>query len=72
LIIEHSEGYHSLLAGMVRIDSKTGNKVFAGEPVGSMGGANDGVPSLYLELRRNGQPINPLPWLAARKGKANG
>ena len=72
LIIEHSEGYHSLLAGMARIDSKAGHKVFAGEPVGSMGSTEGGVPSLYLELRRNGQPINPLPWLAARKGKANG
>lgn len=72
LIIEHSEGYHSLLAGMARIDSTTGHKVLAGEPVGIMGGARDGVPALYLELRRNGQPINPLPWLAARKGKVNG
>jgi septal ring factor EnvC (AmiA/AmiB activator) len=66
LIIEHSEGYHSLLAGMARIDSKTGRKIFAGEPVGSMGATKDGAPSLYLELRRNGQPINPLPWLVAR------
>jgi murein hydrolase activator len=72
LIIEHSEGYHSLLAGMALIDRKAGQKVFAGEPVGSMGVTKGGVPSLYLELRRNGQPINPLPWLAARKGKANG
>jgi septal ring factor EnvC (AmiA/AmiB activator) len=72
LIIEHSEGYHSLLAGMGRIDSSKGHKVFAGEPVGVMGGAKGGVPALYLELRRNGQPINPLPWLAARKGKVNG
>jgi septal ring factor EnvC (AmiA/AmiB activator) len=72
LIIEHSEGYHSLLAGMGRIDSSKGHRVFAGEPVGVMGGAKGGVPALYLELRRNGQPINPLPWLAARKGKVNG
>jgi murein hydrolase activator len=72
LIIEHSEGYHTLLAGMSRIDAETGQWLLSGEPVGIMGQASDSPPSLYVELRRNGQPINPLPWLAARKGKANG
>ncbi len=72
LIIEHSEGYHTLLAGMSRIDAEVGQRVLSGEPVGVMGAASDAQPTLYVELRRNGQPINPLPWLAARKGKANG
>ena len=70
LIIEHSEGYHTLLAGMARIDSLLGQHLLAGEPVGVMG--NGGKPLLYLELRRNGQPINPLPWLTARKTKVTG
>jgi len=64
LIIEHSEGYHSLLAGMSRIESTVGQRVFAGEPVGVM--EQEGSPSLYVELRRDGEPINPLPWLTAR------
>jgi len=67
LIIEHSEGYHTLLAGIGRIDGEVGQRVLAGEPLGVM----DGKPSssLYVELRRDGQPINPLPWLADRTGK---
>jgi len=64
LIIEHSEGYHSLLAGMSRIESDVGQRVLAGEPVGVM--EQEGSPSLYVELRRDGEPINPLPWLTAR------
>jgi septal ring factor EnvC (AmiA/AmiB activator) len=68
LIIEHSEGYHSLMAGLGRIDTTVGARVLAGEPVGVM--AEDGAPSLYVELRRDGQPINPLPWLAERKPEA--
>ncbi|MDH5748569.1 MAG: peptidoglycan DD-metalloendopeptidase family protein [Rhodospirillales bacterium] len=72
LIIEHSEGYHSLLAGMDIIDGVIGQIVLAGEPVGIMGNPDKGKPSLYVEIRRNGQPINPLPWLAALKGKVNG
>ena len=72
LIIEHGEGYHSLLAGLGRIDSAIGQPVLAGEPVGLMGMTDGESPALYVELRRNGQPINPLPWLAARKGKVSG
>jgi len=67
LIIEHGEGYHSLLAGLARIDNVIGQQVLSGEPAGIMGDLKNGPPVLYVELRRNGQPINPLPWLAARK-----
>lgn len=72
LIIEHSEGYHSLLAGMSRIDVQQGQQVIAGEPVGVIDEASNSEPVLYVELRRNGQPINPVPWLAARKNEVNG
>ena len=72
LIIEHSEGYHSLLAGLSRVDAAAGQWVLAGEPVGAMGEPATGDPELYMELRQNGRPINPLPWLALHKGKVNG
>ncbi|MCP5367626.1 MAG: peptidoglycan DD-metalloendopeptidase family protein [Hyphomicrobiales bacterium] len=72
LIIEHGEGYHSLLAGMARIDCVIGQQVIPGEPVGVMGGADAENRSLYLEFRRTGQPINPLPWMAARGGRTSG
>lgn len=66
LIIEHSGGYHSLLAGMSRIDSSIGQEVLMGEPVGTMDTASDEETVLYVELRRDGQSINPLPWLSSR------
>ena len=71
LIIEHSEGYHTLLAGMARIDAAVGQRLLAGEPVGTMG-QDEAKPTLYVELRRNGQPVNPLPWLTAQKSKVSG
>jgi septal ring factor EnvC (AmiA/AmiB activator) len=71
LIIEHGDGYHSLLAGLGRVESPVGQWLVAGEPVGVMPqGATR--PHLYLELRHNGQPINPLPWLATRDEKVSG
>lgn len=72
LIIEYGEGYHMLLAGFSRIDSVLGQWLLAGEPVGVMGPGKENVPSLYVELRRNGESINPLPWLAASTRKVSG
>lgn len=81
LIIAHGEGYHTLLAGMIRIEGAVGQWLLAGEPVGVMGdgradpaaGDNEKTePELYLEIRRNGDPVNPLPWLTAGIGKVGG
>jgi len=72
LIIEHTEGYHTLIVGLGRIDATVGQLVTAGEPVGVAGASDTGGPSIYVELRRNGQPIDPLPWLASRNEKVSG
>ena len=72
LIIELNRQYHVLLAGMARIDVAVGDRVLAGEPVGIMAVGGAAKPALYVELRRNGRPINPLPWLAATRNKVSG
>jgi septal ring factor EnvC (AmiA/AmiB activator) len=69
LIIEHSEGYHSLLSGLARIDTIIGQSLLSGEPVGKMGNMGAGREQLYVELRQNGTPIDPMPWMTAQKGK---
>jgi septal ring factor EnvC (AmiA/AmiB activator) len=71
LIIEHSDGYHSLVAGLAKLDVTVGQWLIAGEPVGVMPEGED-KPRLYLELRHDGQPINPLPWLATSNEKVSG
>jgi murein hydrolase activator len=84
LIIAHGEGYHTLIAGMAQIDGEVGQWLLAGEPVGQMGSGrenpkgavtvarNGGLPQLYLELRQQGEPINPLTWLALSDRKVDG
>jgi septal ring factor EnvC (AmiA/AmiB activator) len=72
LIIEHSEGYHTLLAGMARIDSVMGQNVLTGEPVGVMDTSSGKKPVLYIEFRRKGRPVNPLPWLISDGYNAQG
>ena len=59
LIIEHEGGYHSLIAGLDRIDTVVGAAVVAGEPVGISETAQDSG-TVYYELRRNNKPVNPF------------
>ena len=72
LIIDHGEGYHTLLAGFSRIDSILGQWLLAGEPVGVMGRGLTGYKSLYVEFRHDGVAVDPLIWLAASEQKADG
>jgi murein hydrolase activator len=71
LIIEHDGGYDSLIAGLERLDVSVGQWLITGEPVGIMPKGEE-KPRLYLELRHDGQPINPLPWLATSNEKVSG
>ncbi len=73
LIIRHGGLYHTLLAGLGRVDIKADQWVLAGEPVGAMPDAVDKASggALYFELRRDGRPVDPQPWLAAREAGRN-
>lgn len=72
LIIAHGEGYHTVLAGFATINVATGQSVLAGEPVGSLGEASAGKATLYVELRHDGEPIDPAPWLSQLNYKDEG
>jgi septal ring factor EnvC (AmiA/AmiB activator) len=72
LIIAHGQGYHTLLAGLSRIDVVVGQLLLANEPVGEMGKSGRINPKLYVELRHRGEAINPLPWLALNNGRVKG
>ena len=67
LIIDCGGGYHAVLSGLERLDAKVGQPVQTGEPVGTMPhwepGSTGRRPALYIELRRDGHPIDPAPWL---------
>lgn len=60
IILEHKNGYHSLIAGFEKIDTVVGQSVSAGEPLGLLHYAINGQkPALYYELRHDGKAINP-------------
>jgi murein hydrolase activator len=70
LILEMADGYDAVLAGLDRLDVRTGDRVLAGEPVGTMSKSNR-EPRLYFELRQNGRGMSPAPYIAAALRKAN-
>jgi len=72
LIIEHQREYHTLLWGFSKLDVETGDRVRTGQIVGVMAADVEGPPELHVEVRRNGRPVNPLPWLAASSNKVRG
>jgi len=60
VIVEHDGGWASLITGLGRLDVAVGQSVVAGSPLGTAG---PGQPRIGVELRRDGQPVNPLQYL---------
>jgi len=64
LIIDHDNGYHSLLAGLEDTDGTVSQWVLAGEPIETIAANADADRALYVEFWHDGEPVDPLPWLA--------
>jgi septal ring factor EnvC (AmiA/AmiB activator) len=60
VIIEHAGGWTSLVTGLSRLDARVGDTLVTGAPLGIAGA---GAPIVTLELRRDGEPVNPLQFV---------
>lgn len=73
VILRHKDSYHSLIAGLDKIDTIVGRAVNAGEPIGKMpdksanGASDNAQPVLYYELRYKGRPVNPSKKISGLK-----
>jgi murein hydrolase activator len=68
LIINVGSGYHVVLAGLSTTFAEAGQEVLAGEPIGEMASDTRIVPDLYMEVRRESEPLNPALWLKKPTG----
>jgi len=67
LIIDHGNNYLSLYAHNDTLLRRAGERVQRGQTVATVGNSGgQGVSALYFELRRNGQAVDPVPWLQRR------
>jgi lipoprotein NlpD len=63
IIIKHNENYLSAYAHNDALLVKEGNQVTAGQNIALMGQTVNGRTLLHFEIRKNGQPVNPLGYL---------
>lgn len=81
VILNPGDGFHIVLSGMDRVNVRQGQFVVAGEPLAVMGEKRVASaaalalvtdrPSIYIEFRQNGKPVDSRPWWTALQlGKA--
>ncbi len=66
VIVDHGRQAYSLYGYLSAIRVQRGTSLDAGAIVGDVGDAPSGGSSLYLELRIDGRPVDPLQWLERR------
>ncbi|MGB3754034.1 MAG: peptidoglycan DD-metalloendopeptidase family protein [Parerythrobacter sp.] len=60
VILEHDGALTSLVTGLARADVAVGDELVAGAPLGVAG---TGDPTVTLEIRRDGRPVDPLRYV---------
>jgi septal ring factor EnvC (AmiA/AmiB activator) len=64
VIVDHGEGFHTLVAHLASMTAAAGEDVGAGAMLGTVGdtGSLKGA-YLYFEIREHGKPLDPRAWL---------
>ena len=67
IIVDHGDGYMSLYGHNEALLKEPGDWVEPGEAIAQVGDTGgQPQPALYFEIRHDGDPTNPHPWIAAK------
>lgn len=68
VIIDHGDGVSTLYGHASKVAAKPGQPVKAGEYIGNVGSTGYSTgPHLHFEVRKNGKPVNPAPYLKGKR-----
>lgn len=67
IIIKHGENLLSAYGHNREVLVREGQEVAAGQVISHMGEGAQRSPVLYFEIRQNGKPVDPLPFLPASR-----
>lgn len=63
VVVDHGENYISIYSGLSEISVGKGYSVASGSKIGTSGSLPDGEEGLYLQIRYEGQVLNPSSWI---------
>jgi lipoprotein NlpD len=64
VILKHDSRYLTAYGHIQNVLTKEGADVTKGQAIATMGAQTNGQPSLLFEVRRDRQPVDPLPYLS--------
>jgi lipoprotein NlpD len=67
IIIKHDDSFLSAYAHTREVAVREGQEVLPGQFIAQMGLGPHQTPALYFEIRLNGKPVDPLPYLSGEK-----
>lgn len=68
--IDHGNGYHTWYCHLSHIDVRAGAHVTKGEPIAEVGSTGESTgPHLHYQVMKDGQPIDPEPFLSGVPAK---
>lgn len=63
VVLDHGGKHHSLYAHLAETSVQVGQRVAAGDVLGTVGASGTEGASLYFEMRFQGRPEDPVEWL---------
>ncbi|MET0555872.1 MAG: peptidoglycan DD-metalloendopeptidase family protein [Vicinamibacteria bacterium] len=63
VVVDHGGKHHSLYAHLAENRVQAGDRVTAGQTIGTVGASGLDGPGVYFEMRFQGKPVDPADWL---------